>query len=69
MLEFLRYRRCPEGNPPHEADCFFLLCAFFPYSFRASITYSLGFSFPTRHFHVYQAHSAASTAYWAAIQK
>ena len=68
MLEFLRYRRCLEGNPPHEACCCFTPAAFFSRSFITTITYSLGFSFPTRHFYVYQAQPAASTAYWAVIQ-
>ncbi len=67
MLEFLRYRRCPEGNPPHKAPCF--IAALFSRSFITTIIYSLGFSFPTRHLYVYQAQLAASTASWAVIQK
>ena len=69
MLEFLRYRRCPEGNPPHEASCCSLTSALLSCSFITTIIYSLGFSSPTRHFYVYQAQFAASTAYQAAIQK
>jgi hypothetical protein len=68
MLEFLRYRRCPEGNPPHEACCCLNLFPFFSCSFITTISYSLGFSFPIRHFYVYQAQPTASTASWAATQ-
>ena len=69
MLEFLRYRHCPEGNPPHEACCCFIVTALFSSFFITTIIYSLGFSFPSRHFYVYQAQLAASTAYCAVIQK
>ena len=69
MLEFLRYRHCPEGTPPHEACRCFMVSALFSSSFISTIIYSLGFSFPTRHFYVYQAQLTASTAYRAVIQK
>ncbi len=69
MLEFLRYRRCPEGNPPHEVCCCFIVSALFSSSSITTIISSLGFSSPTRHFYVYQAQLAASTAYRAVIQK